>query len=95
LDSHKYEQLGKRSDVIQNYLLSQYGYPKFYYPNTHRERYIRALISGNNEKFSEMLRDFSAMIYDQYHDDLQSNLERVVIPVKDKTQKRLEDFFSD
>jgi len=53
------------------------------------------LISGNNEKFSEMLRDFSAMIYDQYHDDLQSNLERVVIPVKDKTQKRLEDFFSD
>ena len=79
---------------ILNYLLSQYGYPKFYYPNTHRERYIRALISGNNEKFSEILREFSALLYDQYHDAVQSNLEKVVTPVKEKTQKRLGDFFS-
>jgi len=85
---------GRVGREILNYLLSQYGYPKFVFPGKHREQYIRALLFGNNEKYQEMVEEIAALLLDQYSEVLQSNLKNVVIPIKEKGQRSLEDFFS-
>jgi hypothetical protein len=45
-------------------------------------------------KYLEMVAAIAALLCNQYSDILQSNLKKLVIPVKEKSQKRLNDYFS-
>jgi Fic family protein len=85
---------GRVGREVLNYLLDHYHYPKFFFPGKYRERYIKALISGNNEQYQDMVESIASLLFDQYSDALQSNLKSVVIPVREKEQKRLADYFS-
>ncbi len=85
---------GRVGREILNYMLKRNNYPKLLFLGKDRQKYIKSLKLGNNEKYTIMVQKLLKIILKQRLGILKENLKKFVIPIQKRGQLRLTDFIN-
>lgn len=83
---------GRVGREVLNYMLTRTHYPRLLFLGRDRSRYIRALKSGNEENYAEMVSAFANLIIEQRLEILEERLQATASGVRRVGQTRLTDF---